>query len=137
MRSQSAFEMEDGLPMLENRESCRLRKVPVTLEPCKQRRNHWKARNNYLYECSQFSSKAVLGLRSTWPCCKSGPTAFLVLQRDAPEEGHHDQHKSCNSALLQSRGLRVVYWCTRECCRVRRRSSFLVQCTPPGAESGQ
>ena len=43
-----AVAMEDGLPMLENRESCRLRKVPVTLEPCKQRRNHWKARSNYL-----------------------------------------------------------------------------------------
>ena len=32
--------------------------------------------------------------------------------------------KRCNSALLQSRGLRVVYWCTRECCRVRRRSLY-------------
>ena len=64
----------------------------------------------------------MLGLKSTWPCCKSGPTAFLVLQRDAPEEVQELQ--LCLAAESRPAGGVLVY------ARVlQSTSSFLVPCT--------
>ena len=62
------------------------------------------------------------GLRSTWPCCKSGPTAFLVLQRDAPEEVQELQ--LCLAAESRPAGGVLVY-----ARLLQSTSSFLVRCT--------